>query len=110
MHNNLVFWCFNKVNNPTSSDLQSLRENIDKIDSHLISLLLKRFEQSKNVGIVKEKLQIQILDKNREEEVKKLWIQQSSDDIDLLPILESILLVSKSIQRKLRSPQVIGEI
>ena len=100
------------MNNPTSSEqqLHSIRENIDNIDSQLISLLIERFKQSKNIGIVKEKLQIQILDHIREDEVKMHWIQQSTDDLDLLPILESILNVSKAIQKKLRSPQVIGDI
>ena len=99
------------VNNPSSSNLQlqSLRETIDKIDSQLISLLLERFNQSKKIGIVKEELQIQVLDHRREEDVKKHWIQQSSNEVDLLPILESILQVSKAIQRNLNSPQVIGE-
>lgn len=100
------------MNNPISSDLQiqSIRENIDSIDSQLISLLLDRFTQSKNIALVKEKLQMQTLDSNRENEIRKQWIQQSSEDIDLLPILDSILSVSKSIQRKIRSPQVIEEI
>ena len=100
------------MNNPISSDLQiqSIRETIDTIDSQLIALLLDRFNQSKNIAMVKEKLQMQTLDSNRENEIRKQWIQQSSEEIDLIPILDSILSVSKSIQRKLRSSQVREEI
>ena len=100
------------MNNPISSHLQiqSIRETIDTIDSQLIALLLDRFNQSKNIAMVKEKLQMQTLDSNRENEIRKQWIQQSSEEIDLIPILDSILSVSKSIQRKLRSSQVREEI
>lgn len=100
------------MSNPSSSELQiqSIREHIDNIDSQLISLLLDRFNQSKNIALVKEKLQMHTLDSNRENEIRKQWIQHSSEDVNLLPILDSILSVSKSIQRKLRSPQVIEEI
>lgn len=101
MHNNKSHSVYFKVNNLTINELQSLRESIDTIDSEIVFLLLERFNLSKKIGLVKENLQIKILDSEREVEVKNKWIDNSSDNINLLPILESILCVSKEVQANL---------
>ena len=83
------------------TELDLLRDNIDKIDSELIHLLHKRFEISKNIGIIKKQNNVTILDSNREEKVKTNWKANSINEVNLLPILETILTVSKDIQSKL---------
>lgn len=80
--------------------LNDLRKNIDTIDSEIIHLLCKRFEISKNIGLIKKENNIKILDSNREEEVKKSW-GSLSEGLNFLPILESILNVSKKVQAEL---------
>lgn len=82
------------------NQLHDLRKNIDQIDSEIIQLLRKRFEISKNIGMFKKENNVQILDSNREEEVKNCW-SNSSQGLNLLPILDSILSVSKQVQTNL---------
>lgn len=88
------------MNTEKVKQLTDLRENIDQIDSEIIQLLCKRFEISRNIGIFKKENSVQILDSNREEEVKKSW-NNSSHGLNLLPILDSILTVSKQVQTNL---------
>ena len=88
------------MNTEKVNQLNDLRKNIDQIDSEIIQLLCKRFEVSKNIGLIKKENNVQILDSNREEEVKNYW-NDSSNGLNLLPILDSILVVSKQLQTKL---------
>ena len=98
------------MNNLTTDELQLLRENIDEIDSKIVLLLNERFDLSKKVGLLKNKRKIKILDSNREDVVKEKWIANSSDNINLLPILESILKLSKEVQGNLKREQIIEEL
>ena len=88
------------MNTEKLKHLNDLRKNIDQIDSEIIQLLCKRFEIAKNIGLIKKEHNVQILDSNREEEVKKSW-NSVSQGLNLLPILDSILTVSKQVQAKL---------
>lgn len=89
------------MNTKKIKQLNDLRKNIDSVDSEIIHLLCKRFEISKKIGQIKKESNINILDSNREEEVKKGWKSTTSKGLNLLPILESILIVSKQVQSEL---------
>lgn len=60
--------------------LDDLRKNIDVIDKKLVELLAKRIEIVKKIGEFKKQNNLQVLDKNRFnnvlERVKKTAIQQ----------------------------------
>ena len=47
--------------------MENYRENIDKIDEEIKDLLLKRLKNVKEIGKIKKKRGIDILDKSRED-------------------------------------------
>lgn len=53
----------------SKNDLEELRCKIDKIDTDILNLLKERMEVSKNIGIIKKDLNINIHDRSREESV-----------------------------------------
>ena len=54
-----------------------LRQQIDTLDEEIIQLLKKRMDFSKKVGKLKEKLDIPVEDKNRENEIIDRLTQQA---------------------------------
>jgi len=52
--------------------MPSLREAIDKIDEDILISLIRRQKIARQIGIWKKKNKIQVIDKDREEELFKL--------------------------------------
>lgn len=50
----------------SEKDLESLREQVRKIDDELIELLVKRVEVAKNIGLIKKRDSLPIFDPQRE--------------------------------------------
>ena len=79
-----------------------LRDKIDSIDKKIIQLLKKRMKISKEVGKLKEQLDIPVEDKGRENEIiKKLTYQagKSLSEEQLIRIFTAVFKSSKQIQR-----------
>ena len=74
-----------------------LRKEIDKIDSEIVNLIIKRMEVSKSIGKSKEK----ITDKSREMQVILNALNTSDEKIDpsfLRELFELIIAESKRVQ------------
>lgn len=56
-----------------SDTLQALRLSIDEVDTAIIDLLSKRFELTKKVGYEKSALNIDAVDRDREDSILKKW-------------------------------------
>lgn len=91
-------------------DLNELREQINKIDDELVELFLKRMDQVKKVGIYKQNNSLGVLDKSREEQIVKKYIE-ITDDIDkrdqIKDFMEGLLSISKKAQYELISENIL---
>jgi len=67
-----------KINN-NSSDLSTIRAQIDRVNSQIIKLLAKRYKLSKQVAHYKKLHKLPILDAEREEEMFKSIIKQAQE-------------------------------
>ena len=79
-----------------------LRQQIDTLDEEIIQLLKKRMDFSKKVGKLKEKLDIPVEDKNRENEIIDRLTQQVGQNLSeeqLIRIFTAVFESSKQIQR-----------
>ena len=79
-----------------------LRQQIDQLDEDIIQLLKKRMGISKEVGKLKEKLDIPVEDKGREQEIIYRLTQQAGRNLSeeqLIPIFTAVFKSSKQIQR-----------
>ena len=79
-----------------------LRQQIDTLDEEIIQLLMKRMDFSKKVGKLKEKLDIPVEDKNRENEIIDRLTQQAGQNLSeeqLIRIFTAVFKSSKQIQR-----------
>ena len=79
-----------------------LRQQIDDLDEEIIQLLKKRMGISKEVGKLKEKLDIPVEDKNRENEIidrlTKLAGRNLSEE-QLIRIFTGVFNSSKQVQK-----------
>ena len=78
-----------------------LREEIDKLDEEIIQLLKKRMQISKEVGELKETLDLPVEDKRREQEIIDRLIQQAGRNLSeeqLMRIFTAVFTSSKQIQ------------
>ena len=86
-------------------ELDLLRDRIDNIDSQIARLFEERMKVSREIGLVKLKNNLQILDKEREALVKTNR-ENLMDDKSLLPywneLLDCILKLSKEYQWTLK--------
>ena len=79
-----------------------LRQQIDKLDEEIIRLLKKRMGISKEVGKLKEELDIPVEDKTREIEIIERLTQQAGRNLSeeqLIRIFTAVFKSSKQIQR-----------
>jgi chorismate mutase len=84
--------------------LEGLRENIEKIDNNIISLLSLRLKIAQNIGISKQKKGSKVIDHNREKKLinlhhiysRKHKINQKFTD----KVFSLIIQHSRAIQRK----------
>ena len=78
-----------------------LRQKIDKLDENIIHLLKKRMQISKEVGRLKEELQLPVEDKTREQEIIDRLIQQTGKNLSeeqLMRIFTAVFTSSKQVQ------------
>ena len=79
-----------------------LRQKIDTLDEKIIQLLKKRMGISKEVGKLKEKLDIPVEDMRREQEIIDRLTQQAGINLSeeqLIRIFTAVFKSSKQIQR-----------
>ena len=79
-----------------------LRQKIDTLDEEIIQLLKKRMGISKEVGKLKEKLDIPVEDMGREQEIIDRLTQQAGRNLSeeqLIRIFTAVFKSSKQIQR-----------
>ena len=78
-----------------------LRKKIDTLDEEIIRSLKKRMGISKEVGKLKERLDIPVEDKNRENEIIDRLTQQAGRNLSeeqLIRIFTAVFKSSKQIQ------------
>ena len=79
-----------------------LRQQIDSLDEEIIRLLKKRMGISKEVGELKEELQIPVEDKGREQEIIDRLTQQAGQNLSeeqLIRIFTAVFKSSKQVQK-----------
>ena len=79
-----------------------LRNDIDNLDEEIIQLLKKRMRISKEVGQLKEKLDIPIEDKKREKEIIDRLTTQAGKNLSeeqLIRIFTAVFKSSKQVQQ-----------
>ena len=79
-----------------------LRNEIDNLDEEIIQLLKKRMRISKEVGQLKEKLDIPIEDKEREKEIIDRLTTQAGKNLSeeqLIRIFTAVFKSSKQMQQ-----------
>ena len=79
-----------------------LRNDIDNLDEEIIQLLKKRMRISKEVGQLKEKLDIPIEDKKREKEIIDRLTAQAGKNLSeeqLIRIFTAVFKSSKQVQQ-----------
>ena len=79
-----------------------LRQQIDDLDEEIIQLLKKRMGISKEVGELKEKLDIPVEDKNRENEIIDRLTKQAGINLSeeqLIRIFTAVFKSSKQVQK-----------
>ena len=79
-----------------------LRQQIDDLDEEIIQLLKERMGISKEVGKLKEELDIPVEDKGREQEIIDRLTQQAGRNLSeeqLIRIFTAVFKTSKQVQR-----------
>ena len=79
-----------------------LRQQIDKLDEEIIGLLKKRMGISKEVGKLKEILEIPVEDKTRENEIIDRLTPQAGRNLSeeqLIRIFTAVFKTSKQVQK-----------
>ena len=79
-----------------------LRQQIDKLDEEIISILKKRMGVSREVGKLKERLDIPVEDKTRENEIIDRLTQQAGQNLSeeqLIRIFTAVFKSSKQVQK-----------
>ncbi|MCP3872515.1 MAG: prephenate dehydratase [Desulfobacteraceae bacterium] len=88
-------------------DLNTLRDQIDSIDSQILDLINQRLEIGKKVGCIKRKTGGQILDRSRERRVieKLSKINQGPADKELLSYFFNVIITAT---REIQKPKTIS--
>ena len=86
--------------------LYKLRDKVDAIDTEILDLLSKRMEIVEKISVQKKITNLPIVDKKREEQVKRNWTSKAKS-LDLQNkqvqnILEEILEMSKENQGRIK--------
>ena len=83
--------------------IANLRNEIDKIDNHIVELLLKRFSNAKKIGKVKNMNAMDIDDLRRENYIIETLSNKSDENLkkeDISAIFKLIINISKKLQIK----------
>jgi chorismate mutase/prephenate dehydratase len=91
----------------TKHDLNCLRDQIDRIDSKILSLINQRLEIGKKVGIIKKETGCQILDRTREQKVieKLSKMNKGPADKELLRYFFNVIITAT---REIQKPKTIS--
>ena len=84
-----------------TDSLEGLRNRIDQLDEEIIQLLKKRMGISKEVGKLKEELDIPVEDKGREQEIIDRLTQKAGRNLSeeqLIRIFTAVFKSSKQVQ------------
>lgn len=86
------------------NELEYYREQIDKIDTELISLVEKRMDVAKHIGEIKLKAGAQVLDEKREQKVLASRMEKVSET-EYVTLIEEffkeVMALSRGVQQKL---------
>lgn len=85
------------------NELELLRKQIDDIDNELCSLFEKRMKIAKIIGNYKKNNNIEVLDSNRESEIKELSKKRLNDkELEgyYLELVDKLLELSKRYQKE----------
>jgi chorismate mutase/prephenate dehydrogenase len=92
----------------SAGELAKLRKELEEIDKAIVELIAKRFELSKRIGEVKQRLELHILDVIREAEVLLYWralATKYSLPVDaVVEVVNTLLKISRYAQAKLVKP------
>ncbi len=84
--------------------IQKLRQQIDVVDNQIIRLLSRRFQLSRQMGILKNKTGSSIIDSGREKQIFDRLLRQTRGSIldprMILGIWKNIIKKSYQIQRQ----------
>lgn len=81
--------------------LQELREEIDKLDDEIVALLEKRVQIAKQIGEIKTRLNQEVYNPKREEEIlKRLQSISSLSPHQINMIYQSIFTLTKVLQEE----------
>ncbi len=85
--------------------MQFMRDEFDKIDKEVVSLLERRFELSEKIGVYKSGLNIEVEDATREGQVLQNIARLSTDkcSANIVQIYRAILNESKKVQLAIES-------
>jgi chorismate mutase len=82
--------------------LDHLREEVDMVDDQILCLLAKRMDIIKQIALEKKNNQLPLFDKDRENMMKKNWINKSKkynmNHTFIKKIFDEILQMSKNTQ------------
>jgi len=82
------------------TNLESLRKQIDKIDSQLAKLLVKRFDLVEIIGQVKLENKISVVDRNREQEIVDRLLAETDLDKRFVAQLFSVIFKESRKQQR----------
>lgn len=88
------------MKNTQNKNLKSLRNQIDKIDNKLVSLLTKRFGLVKIIGQKKLENKIPVIDNNREQEIIDRLFRESGLDKKFVTQLFTLIFKESRKQQK----------
>ena len=85
--------------------INQLRDEVDILDSQIIYLLSKRMNIVKEIALQKKKTGYPLIDKKREEQMRKNWICKAQlfkmENKPIQTILNEVLIMSKKTQHKM---------
>ena len=87
-----------------NADIRASRSAIDKIDEKILDLINKRFLLVQEIGHIKKRCGIRIVDKDREKEIINrltVWNKGPLDDDALHHIFTAIIAGGRGVQRTL---------
>lgn len=88
----------------STTDLAALRTRIDDIDARIIALLGKRFEATKQIGLIKARLDVPAIDAEREVALRKRYADLATQhelDAQLVQTLFRIVIDEVVVNHKM---------
>ena len=83
--------------------IKDFREKIDRLDDQLIDIIVERLSLTLDIGEIKEEINLNITDNNREQEIINRMTQRLNGRLnpkEIEKIFNLIFQISKKIQKK----------